>query len=431
MNQNTISQQFQLAAEAAKKHQYWPALEHYTELLSLIDPKTADHAAQDKRLIALRERGRLLGLLGEQKAALSAYEQYHREAVDTPRKIDALINIADQSRGIGRYDQALTAYHSALSLAAKQEDTINQGRAVAGIGLTKMVRGRVQEAIDYLNEAITLFEQTDDAPRQIRTLNQMGVAHAFSGQMDLAIAAFKNALNLSRKLGQQDTAVAALDNLGECHQHLFDFEQALRYHEEGLALAQAAHLRLLEADICRNMGLELCQLGRIDEGLTCLQHALTISQEAKHSDYLAQTHYALTLVELERGNLETARQHATQLQEMAARDDSRNMMACAHYALGLYHQEKGDKNMAERMWQQTLFLAHEASNRALLWQTHAALAAIAATPDLAQVHRRIAAEVIHQIAEPIADEALRQKFLAAPPVQAVLQDSADRDVRHK
>jgi tetratricopeptide (TPR) repeat protein len=277
--------------------------------------------------------------------------------------------------------------------------------------------------VEYLKEAIAIFEKTGNAAQQIRTINRMGVAYGYSGQIDLAIATFAEALHLSRKIGQQDTAVAALNNLGECYQHLYDFDQALAYHKEGLALAQQSQLRIIEADILRNMGLELCQLNRNDEGFDCLQRALTISEETKHQDNLSHTLYALALVEIDRGNLAEAFHYATQLKELTTRTDSRNLLASAHYALGLYYQQIGDADSAEQMWQQTLFLAHEANNRIHLWKTHDALARSAASPDLAQVHRRIAAEVIRQIAEPIKDAALRQKFLSAPPVQAVLDDA--------
>jgi tetratricopeptide (TPR) repeat protein len=238
--------------------------------------------------------------------------------------------------------------------------------------------------------------------------------------LDLAIATFSEALHLSRKIGQEDTAVAALNNLGECHQLLYDFEQALVYHQEGLALSQKSHLRVIEADILRNMGLELYQLGQSDEGFDCLQRALAIGTETKHQSTLEHTLYALAIVEIARGNLEETFRYATRLKEITARADSRNLLSAAHFMLGVYYQKKGELDNAEQMWQQTLFLAHEANNRTLLWQTHAALAQNAASSDLAHVHYRIAAEVIRQIAEPIGDDNLRQKFLSAPPVQAIL-----------
>lgn len=421
MDEETIIKRFRWATEAASKHQYWPALEHYTELLSIIPPQTSAASAREKRLTALRERGRLLGLLGEQEAALSAYIQYYREAKDHTRRLDALIKVGDQLREIGRYDQALDAYNEAMPLARENRQDNEHGRILVGIGLTKLVLGRTEVAIEHLKHATEIFEKTGNASRHIQTLNRTGVAYGYSGQMDRAIAAFNEALHLSRKIGQQDTAVAALNNLGECHQYLFDYEQALVYHQESLALAE--NLLIIKADICRNMGLEYCGLDQMEAGFDYLQQALALSKETKHQVNLTNTLYGLALNEIKRGNLDDALNYASQLKNIAAQTDSRHLLALAHHVLGLYHQQLGDTAVAEQMWQQTLFLAHETNNRTLLWQTHAALAQTAATPDLARVHQSIAAEVIRQIADPILDTSLRQKFLTAPAVQAVLNNN--------
>jgi hypothetical protein len=80
--------------------------------------------------------------------------------------------------------------------------------------------------------------------------------------------------------------------------------------------------------------------------------------------------------------------------------------------------------VAEQLWQQGLFLAHEANRRMLLWQLHGALSRISNNPALKDVHNRIAAEVIQQIAFPIEDENLKQTFLNAPAVRDVLRKAA-------
>ncbi len=424
MNHQNLTQLARQAAIAASQHQYWQAIQHYTDVLGQVGPNSTDPAARETRLTALRERGRLLGLVGEQEAALLAMEQYLREAYSDEMKIDALVNVGGRSRGIGRFPQALTAYRQALKLAEAVQDENGRARALAGIGLTNLALGQHEEAVKTLIQANSLFDKTGNAAQQIRTLNRLGVAYAYSGQMDKAIAAFSDALNLSRKIGQQDTAVAALNNLGECHQHLFDYKTALTYHQEGLPLAEEAQMRVIQSDIYRNIGLELSYLGRLSEGLAYLDQALQLSQETKHMENEAYTLYALALVELEQGMVMEAQNHAEALKQKAEKNDLRNLIAFAYHALGLCAKRRGETAVAEQMWQQALFLAHEANNRTLLWKTHAALAQNAALPELASVHFRIAAEVIQQIAYPIANERLRQKFLTAPPVQAVLSQVA-------
>ena len=88
--------------------------------------------------------------------------------------------------------------------------------------------------------------------------------------------------------------------------------------------------------------------------------------------------------------------------------------------MGLCSKVEGDEITAQQLWQQAIFLGHETHRRPLLWRIHAEMAKVMPNEDLAQVHYRIAAEVIQQIAYPIEDEQLKAAFLNAPPIAAIL-----------
>lgn len=134
----------------------------------------------------------------------------------------------------------------------------------------------------------------------------------------------------------------------------------------------------------------------------------------------AQTLYSLVVTELQQDHIGTAESYADQLFDLANRKDSERYRARARYVLGLVKQKQGDSNAAAEQWQQALFLAHQTHQQMLLWQIHASLAEASPIPGLGAVHLRIAAEIIQQIAQPIKDEALKQKFLSSSPVASVL-----------
>jgi tetratricopeptide (TPR) repeat protein len=214
--------------------------------------------------------------------------------------------------------------------------------------------------------------------------------------------------------------VASLNNLGECYQLLFATEQALACHQEGLALAKSANFRLLEADLCRNLGLDLAQKQQWSESMAYLQQAKILAEEIQAPEIYFQTLFALARVSLAQ-ELPEGRTHAQALLDAATEPGrSRWHQANGLYALGCYERLAGNLPVAEELWQQAIFLAHETENRVLLWQLHAALAQIAQQPNLATVHNRIAAEVIQQMAEPFMDDTLKAGFLEAGPVTAVL-----------
>ncbi|MCI0396633.1 MAG: tetratricopeptide repeat protein [Chloroflexi bacterium] len=414
------------AAAAANAKEYFQAIQLYTDLLAQTNPQAASAHLRESRLIALRERGRLFYLLGEQEAALAGYEQYYLEAGSSHHAVDALVLIGNQCIYMGLSTRALEALREALQLAEALNYTAGRAKALGGIGLVYSYLGRPEEALTHLKKSMSLFEQVDDKVEQARSWNRIGVSHIRLGEVDKAIAAFKASIARARQVGELEpivleTGISALGNLGECYQNLFDMEQAMIYHQEGLGIAESRELPNLEADLCRNMGVNLRYLDRVEEGIEYLYRALKISRETGQPDIELQSLYSLALAEIQRGNLERGREQAMELRRLAEQGNTRGYLADALHALGLYYQARGDEEAAQQMWQQALFLAHETGRRMLLWQVHAALAAIAPNADLAAVHNRIAAEVIEQIVHPIEDEALRQKFLQGPPVRAVLE----------
>lgn len=425
MDITLLDQLLQQAETAVANNHIWQAVDLYTAVLQQVGPQITDPDPKEKRLIALRERGYLLSLLGEPIAALAAYEQYYLEAGNSKHTVEALIRIGNGTRALSRYQDSLQAYHEAMELAEALNYTPGRAFVFAGLGGTLWALGRSEEAVVNLRKAIALFEQLNHLNGQLQAFNQLGIVYGDKGQLDKAIDAFQSSLALCRQSGRPDGLAIALNNLGECHQLLFDLDQAVYYHREALEMCETGQLRRVEADICRNLGLDLSYLGKQEEAIVYLHRALAVSHETSNQEIELQTQYALAVTEGARGEWETAENHATILKETAETINSRAHLAHAFHALGLCAQYKGDTAKSAEWWQQAVFLAHETEKHILLWKLHSALATIAPSPGLSQVHYRIASEVIHQIAYPLEDRTLRQKFLDAPPIHDILQRIAD------
>jgi hypothetical protein len=137
------------------------------------------------------------------------------------------------------------------------------------------------------------------------------------------------------------------------------------------------------------------------------------------------TLFGLTLTEALHDELETAVEHAQRLYDKAETGNLLGHKARALYAQGIVAQKHGYPKSAEELWHRALFLAHETDRRTLLWQIHVGLAEVAENESLAEVHYRIAGEVLRQMAEPIDDPNLCETFLNAPPIKTILEKSLD------
>lgn len=419
MNQSNLKQLLAQANTALDEQNYALAQTHYRRLLAETSAQTTDPVTHSARLQAWEKLGDLLYKLGNQEEALSSFYAYQQEAFTAAQKNNALTLIGNQLRHMGRLDEALSTLQEALRLAQANSDEVGVAAASLGIGGVHYQAGRLEESLVYLEKALPGFVKIGDREQQIRTRNWQGMTYMRLGQTDKAISAFTSALKQARLVNIRVTSIV-LGNLGQAHQELFDMEQARQYHQEAMHLAEGTHLIGDIADLSRNLGVELVYLGRLEEGLTYLYQALSISEDTGQLDVKLQSLYSLALAELQQDNVEMAQSHAQVLREIAEERNAHAYVADALHALGLCYKQRSDTNMAMQLWQQASFLAHETGQRMLLWQIHGALADVTPEAGLAQVHRRIAAEVIEQIAYPIADDKLRQQFLNAPPVKRVL-----------
>lgn len=419
MNETSLKQLLEQANTAVEEREYAQAQAKYRQLLAETSAQTRDPFVHGLRLQAWSKLGDLLYKLGNQNEALQHFLAYQKEAFTTSQKINALVLIGNQQRHIGQVEEALNTLQEALHLAKQSSDELGISLAYQGIGGVHYQAGRLEECVTNMERALPGFVKAGDREQQVRTRNWLGIAYMRLGKTDRAVEALASALKQARLVDIRVTSIV-LGNLGQAHQELFDMEQALSYHQEAMRLAEGTNLIGDIADLARNLGVELVYLGRLEEGLAYLYQALSISEDTGQLDIKLQSLYSLALAELQQGNIEMAQTHAQVLREIAEERKVRAFEADALHALGLCYKSRGDNNTALLLWQQASFLAHETEQRMLLWQIHGALAEIAPDPGLANVHRRIAAEVIEQIAYPIENKQLREKFLTAPSVTSVL-----------
>ncbi|MCA9956558.1 MAG: tetratricopeptide repeat protein, partial [Anaerolineales bacterium] len=163
MISSTHEQQIEKAEMAAQAGRFWEAVDHYTEILASTDPQTGDTSIKNARLISLKERGNLLSELGEQIAALAAYEQYYLESGTSQHAVEALVLIGNRSRGLGQYGRSISACQEALDLSVALNYTPGRAKALSGLGGTYLLQGEVTLAVNYLKQATALFEQLHDS----------------------------------------------------------------------------------------------------------------------------------------------------------------------------------------------------------------------------------------------------------------------------
>lgn len=391
------------------------------EAFDLIESAPADaQAAARADLYELR--GELSRFEYRYDQALADFEAMRQAAPTRARALEAEALISFVLIVRGHYDEAINK----LSEIEVEAHTLNAARAQAlawhGMGEVAWRRGNTDEALRCLARALDMFRTLGDVESQMRVLRIMGHARYDRGEYDRAIKRHQECLNLAMAVKNHRLAAMELNNLGECYQQMCDMERALEYHTRSLTMREELGIDP-GPDVIRNLGVDLVEIGRHEEGMARLQDALRRARAQGDADFIMQALHSLGRAHLVIHQADEALALGQELLKMTEGVGSANIhRAQALLIMGRACLAQNRTQEAHAHLQSGLFAAQASrSSGAILWELHAALGEASPSPMLAEVHFRIAADLIMQTAAAIEEDAeLRFRFLNHPYNKRIL-----------
>ncbi|MBE9138016.1 tetratricopeptide repeat protein [Nodosilinea sp. LEGE 07088] len=192
--------------------------------------------------------------------------------------------------------------HQATTLAqgaSAQAQLAEADRLLFGEALQLWRTGQFQAASEALLQALELYRQPavqaafPQASRQGegRTLTGLGTISQSFGQYEQALGYYTEALAIARDIGDREGEGSTLNNIGFVYDILGQYEQALGYFTEALAIAReigdSPEERLRQragvGQILNNIGGVYVDLGQYEQALGYYTDALAIFQEVGDS----------------------------------------------------------------------------------------------------------------------------------------------------
>ncbi len=411
---------FRQGREATREQNHLQAIKYYSDVLLF------DNITDTFRARALEYRGLCHWLLSEFDDAKADYQASLEASDDLNQIARARVRLGELTDYRGGYTEAEPIYRQALQEATVAQNLLVIGRARRGLGIMNRRQGNTDKAITHLTQALQAFKQMGEAREQARVLTSLGRTQQARGEYQHALTAHAEALRIFESLNDRWRMVQVLNDVGESHQALYDIETALDYHERALALANECGAELLKPEIKRNLGIDLVEMNQMAQGLYYLQAALDGSREIGNREHEALALYHLARALLRESNIETAVQTVLTLKNVAEELDADRYRALAAFVNGELLFYQGNQAAAISELNMAMLAAQTSVDRGILWKLHATMSHVADNPEIAAVHRNIAAEFIRQTAEPLQNLVLKSKFIYSPPVMAIL-DAAGID----
>lgn len=400
---------------AANRQEFAKAIEYYSDALEF------DGTPAVFRARAHEYRGQCYWFLTEFDAAEQDYRAALTASDDDEQIARAQICLGELADFRGNYEEATSLYRQALATGMKSENLLVTGRARRGLGVLNRQQGNAEMSVNHLTQALAALRQVGEAREQAHVLNSLGRTRHAQGRYQEALTAHGEALTIFESLNDRWRVIQSLNNIGECHQALFDLDNAVRFHERALQLADEHEAQLLKPEIERNIGVDLVEQERHKQGLIYLRVALAGARGFGYRALEALVLYNLADAYLRLADVDQAEPVVSALSELAEELDADHYRVLGDLVRAELLFQKGDVAAAVAELNAAMLAAQTSVGLGVLWKLHARMSQIVANEAVATVHRNIAAEFIRQTAEPLQDMDLKSAFLHASPVSAVLE----------
>lgn len=203
---------------------------------------------------ALNPHHRRRGLLEHQAAAWRLAVSCARRLRDPAVRIQAHQMLGDARAQLGRTADALHHLRHALALAELTGDIVSQAEIHHSLGGMWERHGDDRRALEHAQRALVIFQALDGSYyySQARALNAVGWLQTRIGAYAEARANCEAALELlrqypsgNRQVGESNT----LDSLGYIAHRLGEYDRALDYYDQALAICRAQGHTYLEPHV--------------------------------------------------------------------------------------------------------------------------------------------------------------------------------------
>ncbi|HVK39395.1 MAG TPA: tetratricopeptide repeat protein [Candidatus Kapabacteria bacterium] len=295
------------------------------------------------------------------------------EPVDNPRlPILLLHTLGRVEERRDRHAPALACYDRVVAMARaaglqRQEVIGHNGR-----GRIHLQQSRFAEALEAFTEALDLARSVGDPGLEAGVRNNMGLLYSKLGDNAQALEHYLAVRTLFE--GTESPMLGGvLINIGSIHIALGNYDTAIEYFNEGLALCETQGRKGFAANALVNIGHAYLSLGNDEAALEWLERGLAAQCEVGHVEHAANAEIHLGELKARLGDPTAARGHFERAAEGLAECGSKHRVATAGRLIGELVLAPVDPTAAIEKIEAALAIAGEAADAPEQIAAHAAL----------------------------------------------------------
>ncbi|GBE97825.1 tetratricopeptide repeat protein [Microcystis aeruginosa NIES-298] len=246
----------------------------------------------------------------------------------------------------------LKVYDSAFDILRAIDDFLTLG-------------GYYQTLADYYLELVTVYQQQQEQTNwnYAASLSSLGNAYYFLGEYQKAIEFHQQSLAIDREIGDRGSEAASYNNLGLVYKLLGEYQKAIEFHQQSLAILREIGDRGGEAYSYNNLGTVYYSLGEYQKAIEFYQQSLAIERKIGNRKGEAYSYMGLGNVYLSLGEYQKAIEFHQQSLAITREIGDRGGEASSYGNLGNVYYSLGEYQKAIEFYQQSLAILREIGDR--------------------------------------------------------------------
>ncbi|HKA22401.1 MAG TPA: protein kinase [Blastocatellia bacterium] len=326
-NRSSLSSQDSLyldAVAATIRREFPKAIDYYREL--------ADKAGESDKASALMDLGRAYE---RNEQTEKAQENYLAATQKDPNSAAAFLRLAivygrrQDAKADGAFDEAQKYYRLMSNQEGMAEAFYQRGALLAKLK-------KLADAKSSLEEALKLsLNLADNKYQLVKTQLQLSSVYYNEGNTELSKKFATDAIELAQKSRIQNLATNGLIDLGYTLLSRGEFSEARKYFQQALDFAQRDKAASAEARALRAFGSLNQQQGNPAEAISFLERALSFYRPAGYRKEASTVLLLLGRAYRDKGDYETAFNNFNQTLSLATELNDQALMASSHVSIAI------------------------------------------------------------------------------------------------
>ncbi|MGC1525594.1 MAG: CHAT domain-containing protein [Phormidesmis sp.] len=258
------------------------AIEMYARSLAI-----AENISHNRRIAlvsaALGESYRELSRLAEAEAAFQKSAEAARREGDLCVESRALSRIAALYSSQGNTSAAFDLYQRGLRLSRDADDCREEGTILFNMAGLLLTNGYTDQAFTYYSQSLELSEEAQNWERVVRTRAILRTMQGGSRGLAQTIQDLESILAAARQNGDVPSEIWALTRLGDEYASVEQYDRALPFYEQSLALAQSSGNSASVGNLFATLGSLMEKQGQSSPAIAFYKKSVNITQSTRQT----------------------------------------------------------------------------------------------------------------------------------------------------